>query len=182
MGSMPHGTFHGAKAESAEDALQEARLAFYEALNVDLRAVLEGYAQANRDAAKSCEESGDEYGLKKDYLEEAVQFETLAMGTLPSEIMEEMEIYRDAIGRYTSEGCGNILDFRGISDDDLYGMRVMSADEIEDAFGTKTPSRADIDAGWHQLWGPLERGCGICCRYYESERLVGWWFLGATVD
>ena len=187
MGSMPHGTFHETESERAEDALQEARLNFFKELDVDLHAVLEGYAQANRDAAKSCEEDGDEYNLKEWYHNAAAHFEKLATGAtgpLPSDPAEQMEVYADATGTYTEEGCGNILDFNGIpsSGDGIYQMRPMSEGEIEEAFGSRKPTRADIEAGWPRLWGDLDRATGICCRFYDSDRPKGWWFLGATAD
>jgi hypothetical protein len=183
VGSSPHGTFHETATDRAEDAFHEAKLAFYGNLKVDLRAKLEEYAQLNRDAAKCAEESGDEYDLKDFYLNEADYFERLAAGSLPSDPVGQIEIYTDATGRWTSEGCGNLLDFRGVSDsEDVFRMRRMPPVEVERFFGSQQPSRAQIEAGWDQIWEKLDRGTGVCCRYFEGKRPVGWYFLGATAD
>ncbi len=183
MGSSPHGAFHATTAERAEDALAEARLEFFESLDIDLAETLRRYARAMRDAARSAEESGDGYGPLKYYRAEAAYFESLGAGPLPESAAGRMEVYAAATGRSTGEGCGNLLDFRGVSEEsEMRRMRSLPASEVERAFGTERPTSEAIDSGWHRLWTALDRGTGLCCRYYVGSCPAGWYFLGATDD
>ncbi|MEZ6125143.1 MAG: hypothetical protein R3C49_18505 [Planctomycetaceae bacterium] len=164
-------------------ALQQCRVDHFQSLQLDLRATLCRLAESQENALEACRKAGDEYGLADHYATEAKHFRRLSMSKLPDSAEEQLEIFAAAVGRSSGEGCGNIFDFRGVTDDEQeFCFRLLTEPEIWELCGTDFPQVADIPTVVEVMWPDMHRAHGVCLRIFAADVPAGWCFIGATID
>jgi len=90
----------------------------------------------------------------------------------PMEAMENME----------EQGTASILDIMSVSDSpDFCSVCPLQEEQLVQFFGTKQPTRAQIEAN-HEFYDDIERGQGIYITVYNNGKPSEYFFAGYSFD
>ena len=181
MGAMPWqemGPWHDDPRESLKD-LQ----AKYLADHYDLPSLIREHLDSAKEAVRLTEAKGDRYNLLDVYKSWLELFERLSREPLPEDPQARLGIVRQ-IYETLGEGIGNILDVQSASEaGDLFVARILTSANLQELFGTSTPTREMAESIIPKLSPPLDRGESICLPVFNTEdKPVGWWFAGYSID
>ena len=180
MGAMPYeqlAPWH----PDPNDALHDLQATFL-ADNYDLPRLIQEHLESSREAVRSCEADGDEYGILHIYQADVEYLESIAGEPLPEAPQGRIAILRK-IWASGGQGIGNILDVTSVTDDGgVHITRRLPDEEIKRLLGTAQPSVADAKKLLGIIADQLGRGESACCPVYDGEDPCGWWFVGYTVD
>jgi hypothetical protein len=167
-----------------DEALLDFQVRFL-AETYDLPSLVQERLESVKEAVRSTEAEGDEYGLLELYRDELAILEAVAAGPLPDAPREQIELVRK-LHANSGEGVGNILDVVEVSDRRDYPTAERLADDaMERLVGTTRPTLGQAHQAVSTINEELRRGESVCFPYYEAsdaEQPAGWYFVGNTID
>jgi hypothetical protein len=170
--------------EDPATALKTVQACFM-AENYDLSTLLPQHLANARRAVALAEAEDDRYGVLEIYQREVRLLERFCSQPIPEDFDGQIEILRK-INANSGEGIGNVLDVTGISErrNTDTATRLRESEMIR-LTGTEHPTRARAHEAIDKISEELERGECVCFPIYESSetnRPIGWYFVGMTSD
>jgi len=181
MGAMPWqemGPWH----DDPRESLKELQ-AKYLADHYDLPSLIRKHLDSAKEAVRLTEAKGDRYNLLDVYKGWLELFERLSTEPLPDDPRARLGIVRQ-IYESLGEGIGNVLDVQTASEKgDLFVARILTSANLQELFGTTTPTRELAEVTLSKLTPRLDRGESLCLPVYSSQgEPIGWWFAGYSID
>ena len=167
--------------DEAEQALSRAQIRFFRESGYDIPKLLVRRVEDMTRAVLSCEQD-DPYNLLEFYRDALDQYRRMAARGVPEEPDSQIELLR-LIEQVSGDWIGNILDMTGFSQDQEEGrVQRLSAERLEELFGTASPSLQEVRKGMADLEDSIPRGTAVCFPVYEDRRPVSWFFAGYSAD
>lgn len=167
--------------EVVERALRQAQIHFFREAGYDVPQRLAERVESMTRAVHACEQD-DPYGLLDFYRDALDQYRQMAANEVPEDPGTQIDLLR-RIEEVSGNWVGNILDMKGLCQGYEEGkVRRLTAERIEEAFGTASPSLHEVREGMGGLAGSISRGTAVCFPVYEDGRPVAWFFAGYSAD
>lgn len=168
--------------DDPRESLKELQ-AKYVADRYDLPSLIRQHLDSAKEAVRLTEASGDRHNLLDIYKGWLALFERLSHEPPPDDPHARLAIVRQ-IYETLGEGIGNVLDVQTASEEgDLFVARILTAANLQELFGTQTPTREMAETTLSKLAPRLDRGESVCVPVYSSQsEPVGWWFAGYSID
>ena len=181
MGAMPWQEMRPWHADPRE-SLKELQ-AKYLADHYDLPSLIRQHLDSAKEAVRLTEAEGDPYDILDGYKEELALLERLSTEPLPDDPEARIAIVRQMYEN-SGEGIGDVLDVQSASDDGgLFVARILETTDLQELFGTPTPTREMAESTLSKLAPPLGRAESVCLPVFSAQgEPIGWWFAGYSVD
>jgi hypothetical protein len=106
----------------------------------------------------------------------------MAAHGVPEDPVAQIDLLR-RIEAISGGWIGNILDMKGLCESPEEGkVQQLTPKEIQEAFGTASPSLHEAREGMDRLADSIPRGTAICFPVYEDDRPVAWLLAGYSAD
>lgn len=180
MGAMPY-QYLAPWHPDANEALRQLQASFL-AEKYDLPELVQQHLESSREAVRSCEADGDEYGILHIYQADVEYLESIAGKPLPDSPQDRIAILRK-MWESGGQGIGNILDIASVMEEGgVHVTRRLPEEEIEQYLGTARPSPRQAERLLGLIANKLGRGESVCCPVYKDAKPNGRWIVGYTID
>lgn len=165
----------------AQAALLRLQTEMFQSHGYDLAKILQQQINGMADAIRSCEED-DPYNLLEHYRDALRHLRRLAECGVPDEWTARLKLLRQ-IEAIASDQAPGVLAVEGISSERSEGKaHLLTSDQIEEFFGTSTPSLDAVREGMERLTDTIDRATAVMFPVFEGGRPTHWYFAGYTWD
>ena len=172
----------------ADAALRRLQAEVFHESGYDLAKILVEQIEGMADAIRWCEEEDDDdpdlcSHLLEVYRDGLKRLQQLASYGMPKDMGAKLKLLREIEAIGSDQARPGILALEGVSTERKeWKAWLLTAKEIEDAFGTSTPSLSEVPDGIDRLTDTIDRAMAVAFPVFEGDRPVYWYFIGYTWD